>query len=73
MHSNEERIVHVNMMTLDLHADLNGKLGDNLRLGLNAYLSIDFNGNIKKCIKSELKVNFKERLEWQLRREYKNK
>ena len=57
MHSYGERIVDVNTtMTLDLNTDLNGKIGDNLRPGLNAYLSIDFNGNIKKCIKSVLEV-----------------
>ena len=69
MHSYGEIIVDVNtMMTLDLnvdlyvdlHADLQtvhyGKLGDKLRPGLNAYSSIDFNGDIKKCIKSELEV-----------------
>ena len=61
MHFYGEIIVHVNTrMTLDLNVDLHvdleavhyGKLGDELRPGLNAYSSIDFNGDIKKCIKS---------------------
>ena len=30
-----------------------------MRPGIKAYLSIDFNGNIKKCIKSDLKVKIK--------------